>query len=229
MTGVSGAQAPVTVADVRDEVGPDWQLREGRFCWTATRRPTPTAVEVIVGRDLSQLVVKLRAERPWRTWPRSPAFSSPRPPTPRRMPPEPSCGVSWCCTASTSPPWWLTAEEPPARDGGELEAVRLARSRISGLQGPGSGRPAITALAWLCRQRGSGMRGLSTVCCSVSDGALWLAWVCSVRRVGGGALWVCAGAGNVRCSWHGGCMSWLGGGPGRGWRGEDYPGVPVRP
>jgi hypothetical protein len=63
MTGVSGARPPVTVADVRDEFGPDWQLREGRFCWIATRRPTPTAVEVIVGRDLSQLVVKLRAER----------------------------------------------------------------------------------------------------------------------------------------------------------------------
>ena len=63
MTRVPGAPTPVTVADVRDEFGPDWQLREGYLCWTATRRPTPTAVEVIVGRDLGQLVVKLRAER----------------------------------------------------------------------------------------------------------------------------------------------------------------------
>jgi hypothetical protein len=63
MTGVPGARAPVTVADVRDEFGPDWQLREGYFCWTATRRPTATAVEVIVGQGLDQLVVKLRAER----------------------------------------------------------------------------------------------------------------------------------------------------------------------
>jgi hypothetical protein len=63
MTGVPGAGAPITVTDVRDEFGPDWQLREGHFCWTATRRPTPTAVEVIVGQDLDQLLVKLRAER----------------------------------------------------------------------------------------------------------------------------------------------------------------------
>jgi hypothetical protein len=63
MTGVPGAPASVTVADVRDEFGPDWQLYEGYFCWTAARRPTPTAVEVIVGQDLDQLVVKLRAER----------------------------------------------------------------------------------------------------------------------------------------------------------------------
>ena len=63
MTGVPGAPVPVTVADVRDEFGPDWQLREGCFCWRATGRPTPTAVEVIVGQDLDQLVVKLRAER----------------------------------------------------------------------------------------------------------------------------------------------------------------------
>src|SRR3984893_17041405 len=216
MTGVSGAQAPVTVADVRDEVGPDWQLREGRFCWTATRRPTPTAVEVIVGRDLSQLVVKLRAERPWRTWPRSPAFSSPRPPTPRRMPPEPSCGVSWCCTASTSPPWWLTAEEPPARDGGELEAVRLARSRISGLRGPrvrspGDHRVSVVVPTagerhegavncWLFGKRWCALAGLGVQCAA------------GRRR----ALWVCAGAGNVRCSCNGGWMSWLGAGPGRG-------------
>jgi hypothetical protein len=63
MTGVPGVPAPLTVADVRDEFGPDWQLREGYFCWTATRRPTPTAVEIIVGQDLGHLAAKLRAER----------------------------------------------------------------------------------------------------------------------------------------------------------------------
>jgi hypothetical protein len=62
MTGIAGAPAPLTLADVRDEF-PGWQLREGYFCWTATRRPTETAVEVLVGQDLGQLAAKLRAER----------------------------------------------------------------------------------------------------------------------------------------------------------------------
>jgi hypothetical protein len=61
MTGGEAA-APLTVADVREEFGPDWQLREGYFCWTATRRPTPTAREIVVGQTLNQLVAKLRAE-----------------------------------------------------------------------------------------------------------------------------------------------------------------------
>ncbi len=62
MTGGEAA-APVTVADVREEFGPDgWQLQEGRFCWSATRRPTPSALEVIVGQTLEMLVRKLRAE-----------------------------------------------------------------------------------------------------------------------------------------------------------------------
>jgi hypothetical protein len=62
MTGVSGASAPLSLTDVRDEF-PGWQLREGYLCWTAIRRPTPTAVEVIVGQDLDQLVGKLHAEQ----------------------------------------------------------------------------------------------------------------------------------------------------------------------
>jgi hypothetical protein len=60
MTGE--AAAPLSFADVRDEFGPDWQLREGYFCWTATRRPTPTAREIVTGQTLDQLVAKLRAE-----------------------------------------------------------------------------------------------------------------------------------------------------------------------
>jgi hypothetical protein len=62
---VTGAEAApsLTVADVVDEFGPDgWQLREGYFCWSATRRPTPTAREIVVGQTLDELVVKLRAE-----------------------------------------------------------------------------------------------------------------------------------------------------------------------
>jgi hypothetical protein len=58
------AAAVFTLADVRAEFGPDgWQVHEERFCWSAVRRPTATAVEVITGRDLGQLAVKLRAER----------------------------------------------------------------------------------------------------------------------------------------------------------------------
>jgi hypothetical protein len=34
-----------------------------RFCWTATRRPTETTVEIIVGQDLGHLAAKLRVER----------------------------------------------------------------------------------------------------------------------------------------------------------------------
>jgi hypothetical protein len=62
MTGAAGPPAPPTLADVRGEF-PRWQLRKGHFCWTATRRPTETAVEVLVGQDLVQLAAKLRAER----------------------------------------------------------------------------------------------------------------------------------------------------------------------
>ncbi len=62
MTG-GEATAPLTVTDVREEFGPGgWQLEEGRFCWSATRRPTPTAREIVVGRDLDHLAAKLRAE-----------------------------------------------------------------------------------------------------------------------------------------------------------------------
>jgi hypothetical protein len=62
MTGSEAAE-PVSVVDVRQEFGPaGWQLEQGRFCWSATRRPTPTAREIVVGRDLDQLAAKLRAE-----------------------------------------------------------------------------------------------------------------------------------------------------------------------
>jgi len=37
-------------------------FKKGRFCWSAIRRPTPTAVEVVTGQDLNHLAVKLRAE-----------------------------------------------------------------------------------------------------------------------------------------------------------------------
>ncbi len=65
------------------------------------------------------------------------------------MPREPSCGVFWCCTASTS---------------------ILSRGAASACRAPGSGRPAITALAWLCRRRGSGMRGIALACTAVAAG-----------------------------------------------------------
>lgn len=51
----------LTVADVREGF-PDWELQQSHFCWSATRRPTPTAQEIVIGRDLGQLAVKLRAE-----------------------------------------------------------------------------------------------------------------------------------------------------------------------
>src|ERR1035441_3384896 len=54
--------------------------------------------------------------------------------------------------------------------------------------------------------------GLSTVGCSVSDGALWLTWVGRVRRVGAGGLWV--GCGGWECQMF---LSWWGDELGR-WR-----------
>ena len=63
MTGVPGLPAPLTPADVTAEFGPEWKIAEGHFCWTATRRPTPTAREIIVGQDLDHLAAKLRAEQ----------------------------------------------------------------------------------------------------------------------------------------------------------------------
>jgi hypothetical protein len=63
MTGGKTA-APLTVANVRQESGlGGWQLQEGRLCWSAVRRPTETAREIVVGRDLDHLAVKLRAWR----------------------------------------------------------------------------------------------------------------------------------------------------------------------
>ena len=61
--GNDAAATSLTVADVRAEFAPHgWQFQEGRFCWSAIRRPTSTAVEVLTGHDLSHLAVKLRAE-----------------------------------------------------------------------------------------------------------------------------------------------------------------------
>ena len=61
--GNDTAATSPTLADVRAEFGPlGWQFQEGRFCWSAIRRPTPTAVEVVTGQDLDHLAVKLRAE-----------------------------------------------------------------------------------------------------------------------------------------------------------------------
>jgi hypothetical protein len=64
MTGSKDAAGvPLSAANVRAEFGPDgWDVHEGHFCWSAVRRPTPTAVEVITGRDLGHLAAKLRAE-----------------------------------------------------------------------------------------------------------------------------------------------------------------------
>lgn len=66
MTGTGSKDAaavPMTAANARAEFGPDgWQVQQGPFCWSAVRRPTPTAVEVITGRDLDHLAAKLRAE-----------------------------------------------------------------------------------------------------------------------------------------------------------------------
>jgi nucleoside-diphosphate-sugar epimerase len=59
---------------------------------------------------------------------------------------------------------------------------------------------------WLGRLA-AGEVGLSTVGCSVCDCALWLAWVCRVRRAGGEGCRSCARAGNVRCSCDGGRVS----------------------
>jgi hypothetical protein len=60
----SGSQA-LDFASVLDEFGQDWQVAyDGEIgAWVAVRRPTPSAQEFHVGRDLPHLVAKLRAMR----------------------------------------------------------------------------------------------------------------------------------------------------------------------
>jgi len=62
-SGVAGPAAALTFADVREEFAPEWQVQQEHFCWTATRRPTATAVHVVTGQTLDMLAAKLRAER----------------------------------------------------------------------------------------------------------------------------------------------------------------------
>jgi hypothetical protein len=50
-----------TLQQLLADYGDRWQIQfdEGVSCWTAVRRPTPTAMHVLVGRDLGDLSVKL--------------------------------------------------------------------------------------------------------------------------------------------------------------------------
>jgi hypothetical protein len=51
----------LTLLQLLADYGDRWQIQfdERVSCWTAVRRPTPTAMHLLVGRDLGDLSVKL--------------------------------------------------------------------------------------------------------------------------------------------------------------------------
>jgi hypothetical protein len=51
------------IADVLTEFGETHQIEFAEFCVVAVRRPTPSQQEVTTGRNLTELLAKLRAER----------------------------------------------------------------------------------------------------------------------------------------------------------------------
>lgn len=54
----------VTIGDVLARYGDEWDIETADFCLIAVRRPTPTAQEIVTGRDASELATKLAAEEP---------------------------------------------------------------------------------------------------------------------------------------------------------------------
>jgi hypothetical protein len=62
MTDDSGTKTVVTIGDVLARYGNEWQIETSDFCLIAVRQPTPTAQEIVTGRDASELATKLAAE-----------------------------------------------------------------------------------------------------------------------------------------------------------------------
>jgi hypothetical protein len=63
MTGIdSGLELDRLMSDY----GEHWQIQQDGECgvWTAIRRPTPTALHVLVAYDLPGLAAKLKAAKP---------------------------------------------------------------------------------------------------------------------------------------------------------------------
>lgn len=54
----------VTIGDVLARYGHEWQIETSDFCLAAVWRPTPTAQEIVTGRNASELAIKLAAEGP---------------------------------------------------------------------------------------------------------------------------------------------------------------------
>lgn len=52
----------MTLSDVLERYGQQWQIEAGEFCYVAVRRPTPTRQEIVTGRNPAQLALKLAAE-----------------------------------------------------------------------------------------------------------------------------------------------------------------------
>lgn len=62
MVDDSVIKAVVTIGDVLAQYGDEWQVEQSDFCLIAVRRPTPTAQEIVTGRDARELASKLAAE-----------------------------------------------------------------------------------------------------------------------------------------------------------------------
>jgi hypothetical protein len=66
MVDDSVAKTVVTIGDVLARYGDEWQIETNDLGLIAVRRPTPTAQEIVTGRDASELATKLAAEKPAR-------------------------------------------------------------------------------------------------------------------------------------------------------------------
>lgn len=64
MADDSVTKTAVTIGDVLARYGDEWQIETSDFCLIAVRRPTPTAQEIVTGRDAGELAAKLAAEEP---------------------------------------------------------------------------------------------------------------------------------------------------------------------
>lgn len=62
MVDDSVPKAAVTIGDVLARYGHEWQIETSDFCLVAVRRPTPTAQEILTGRNVGELATKLAAE-----------------------------------------------------------------------------------------------------------------------------------------------------------------------
>jgi hypothetical protein len=62
LTMAADSSLGMTLSDVLERYGQQWQIEAAEFCYVAVRRPTPTRQEIVTGRNPAQLALKLAAE-----------------------------------------------------------------------------------------------------------------------------------------------------------------------